>query len=117
MHILKRIIPVLIVFGIAGYWIYNSKRSDYKNDLFFFNTNINAHILRIVESRGTKVYYSEENFFYLESYRGVDIMEGDSIAKEDQEIKIYRKNKNSNFYLVGKGYPVKPPDSYFEYFF
>ena len=117
MHILKRIIPVLIIFGIVSYLIYNSKRSDYKNKLLFFHKNINARIVKIAENRGTKVYYSEDDFFYLESYKGVNIMKGDSLLKNDQEIKIYRKNKNNKFNFVGKGKPLKPPATYFEYFF
>ena len=114
---MRKIISVLIVIGIVSFLIYNSKRNDYKNDINFYNTDINAQILKIVESRGTKVYYSKKNFFYLESYKGVDLMKGDSIVKKNKSITVYRRNKKNNFYFLGKGYPLKPPSSYFKYFF
>ena len=92
--------------------IFFSKWYDYKNKIDFYDKNIDFSILKIKKNRGTKIYYSKENFFYLSTYKGVSLEVGDSISKKNEKIEVY-----SNGVLTGYGEIMKPKETYFEYFF
>jgi len=95
MNLKVRIIFLAIALFII---IYNSKRSYYNKKVDFYNENINGVIIKIKETRGTKVYYGENEYFFLEAYKGVQLKEGDSISKSNQDIKIYRKSSINKKY-------------------
>jgi hypothetical protein len=103
-----RAIILLTIFCL----IFFSKWSDYKNEVEFYKKDINISIKKIVEGRGTKVYYSEKNFFYLSTYKGSKFEVGDSISKKKHKIELY-----TNGALTGFGQIRKPKENYFEYFF
>lgn len=102
-------IGIVLLFLIT---VYNSKSSDYVIGIEFFKKHLNAKVLEIKGSRGAKVYYSNDDFFYLDMYRGIPIKVGDYLVKVDSIVKIYRNDK-----FIGTGEILKPKDSYFEYFF
>ena len=104
---------VLIVFVL----IFTSKIDYYKNDLKFYNNDIRGVITKIVETRGTKIYYSESDFFYLSQLNG-KLVVGDSISKKSQsDLKIFKNNKNDEYLLQDTIKVKKPSSNYFEYFF
>ena len=114
-QILLRIIPLGVILFL---FIYNSKRSFYNNGVRFYENEINSIISKIERTRGTKVYYGEEDYFYLEDYKGVSLKINDSIKKVGQQIWVYRKSTDvSDYKLIGTGEPIKPKKSYFAYFF
>ena len=84
---LKNIWRGIIIIGIFCL-IFFSKWNDYKNNVEFYKKEANISIKKIVESRGTKVYYNSEDFFYLETYNGDKLEVGDSISKKNEKIEI-----------------------------
>ena len=92
--------------------IYFSKWSNYKTEVEFYENDSNISIKKIVEARGTKVYYGMDDFFYLSSYKGSKLSVGDSMSKKNEKIELY-----SNGTLKGYGEIRKPKDNYFKYFF
>jgi hypothetical protein len=115
-QILLRIIPAFILLFLS---VYISKRESYNKWVDFYEDEINAIISKIKRTRGTKVHYGDkEDYFYLENYKGVPLIEGDSISKVNQVIEVYRKEINGGeFKYIGKGVPLKPKSSYNAYFF
>jgi hypothetical protein len=119
---MKKIIGVLIfvvVIMIFLFSVFNSKRDYYENHQEFYKGyDFNAEIIKIVEGRGTKIYYSEQNYFYSSIYEGAIIEKGDLIKKHNTIIDVYRKNNNTHKYiLIGSGEIIKPKNNYYEYFF
>ncbi|WP_406685047.1 hypothetical protein N1F78_04800 [Seonamhaeicola sp. MEBiC1930] len=115
---LIRIIPVVILLFFV---IYSIKKSSYNKGVEFYENNFNAIIKSFEKSkvtRGTKVFYSDDDvYFYLENYEGVSLKVGDSIIKSGQEIQVFRKaNKVSGYELLGDGNPIKPLESFWDYF-
>ena len=108
---MKNIWRVIIVIAILCL-IFFSKWYDYKNQVDFYKKDINLIIKSIIETRGTKVHYNNDEFFYLETYKGVSLEVGDSISKKNEKIEVY-----SNGVLTGYGEIMKPKETYFEYFF
>lgn len=114
LNLSKIVIAIIILFTL----IYNSKTSDYKNEVAFFNQNITGVITKIKQTRGTKVYYDKSNFFYLSQLQNRTVKIGDSISKiANSDLAVYKKNENGKFILQTKIKVLKPEDSYFEYFF
>lgn len=114
-QILVRITPLVVILFL---FIYNSKRSFYNNGVRFYENEINSIIIKIERTRGTKVYYGKEDYFYLEDYKGVPLRNNDSIKKLGQQIRVYRKSADgSDYKFIGTGLPVKPKKNYFTYFF
>lgn len=114
MSLKVRIIFFAVVLFVI---IYNSGRSYYNKDVAFYDEEIRAVINKIKRTRGIKVYYNDsKDFFYLGAYKGVPLIEGDSIVKVNQKIKVYRKTSINNYKLIGTGEPIKQP-SYFVFFF
>jgi len=101
-------IILLIVFCL----IFFSKWRTYKNNVEFYKKDINFSVIKITETRGTKVYYDKDNFFYFDTYKGDKFELGDSILKKNGKIKLYNKSS-----LKGYGEIIKPKENYFEYFF
>lgn len=112
----KKVIPILIV-ALALILIYNSKRGYYRNKTNFYSSTLNVKILKIKDARGTKVYYSEEDFFYLESCEDIHVYPGDSISKVGSKIKVFRNKTGKVYVLAESGKAIKPKDSYFNFFF
>jgi hypothetical protein len=108
----------IVIFGVLFLIvIYNTKRSDYVNDLNFYKKDIQVEILDIIQTRGIKVYYTKDDFFYLDIYKGVPLEKGDVLKKVGSIVTVYRENKNHSVEIAGTGEIIKPKDSYFEYFF
>ncbi len=112
----KKVIPVIVV-TVALVLVYNSKRGYYQNKIDFYNSTLDIKILKIKDARGTKVYYSEKDFFYLESCEGIELYSGDSISKVGNMIKVFRSKTGKGYVLSESGKAVKPKDSYFNFFF
>ncbi|WP_108424998.1 hypothetical protein [Flagellimonas amoyensis] len=117
ISLIKKIWGIIIVL-VAFTLIYNSKSSYYENKVAFYNNNVNGIIVDIKAARGTKVYYGESDFFYLEQLEEKEIKVGDSIVKKvDSELTVYRKNKSGQFIYLTKIKVLRPKSSYFKFFF
>lgn len=109
-----QILLVLILFTL----IYNSKSEHYKNKVDFYNKNIDGIITKIKRTRGTKVYYAESDFFYLEQLEDKLLKVGDSISKKtNSELAVYEKIENEHYIYLTKIKVMKPQSSYFKFFF
>ena len=113
---MKKIIPLIIIL-IFCFVIYNSKKDSYEKSEEFYRKSFSGEIEKIIEGRGTKVYYENDSYFYEEDYEGVKLNVGDVIRKKDAEIIIMRKNSSGEYVEVGKGKNIEPNKSYFNYFF
>ena len=113
---MKKIIPLIIIL-IFCFVVYNSKNDYYEKSEEFYRNSFSAEIEKIVEGRGTKVYYENDNYFYEEDYEGVKLKVGDVIRKNDAEIIITRKNSSGEYVEIGKGKSIEPNKNYFNYFF
>ena len=60
----------------------------------FYKEYISGEILKIERTRGTKVYYTESDFFYLDTYKGVVLKQGNTFQKNGPELIIFEKDKN-----------------------
>ena len=114
---LKKIIPASIIFIIFGFFFYNSKTDDYEKSKEFYNKTFSGKIEKIVEGRGTRIYYGDQNYFYLSNYEGIELLVGDIIQKNNSKISILRKNSKNEYLEIGNGKSLEPKKSYFEYFF
>ena len=113
---IRKVWPIIIML-ILLFLIYNTKKEYYKNQIEFFDKNLNGIILNIEEGRGTKVFLEQADFFYLEQIKDKSIKVGDSISKIETELSIYRKNDTGKFVFLKKETVLKPKNSYFEFFF
>ena len=107
-------ILIILIFLI---FVYNSKRSDYENDIAFFEKDCTGEIVKIKTTRGTKVYFTNKDFFYLNTYKGVKLNKGDSFQKLGTEVTVFEKSKSGKIIFKGSGLIVKPEESYFKFFF
>ncbi len=115
----RTIFSILILFSIFLFFVYNSGTEYYEKSIEFSRKNFSGEITKIVETRGTKVYYKDydiENYFYLGDYSGVELLVGDVLRKRGDEITVMRKGNNNELFEVGKGKSLKPEKSYFTYF-
>lgn len=107
----------IIILIILLTLIYNSKTDYYKNKVNFYNKSVNGIITKIKTTRGTKVYYNESDFFYLEQLENNSLKVGDSINKEENDLYVYEKNENGQYVYLTKVKVLKPKSSYFKFFF
>ena len=112
----KKIWGVIIIL-LALTLIYNSKRSDYENDISFYKKYVSGEILKIKRTRGVKVFFTENDFFYLDTYKGVDLKAGNTFQKNGADLIVFEKDKKGKMIEKGKGIIIKPKDSYFKHFF
>ncbi len=113
---MKKIILIVII-SIFCFIVYNSKTENYENSKEFYRNNFSSEIEKIVEGRGTKIYYENDKFFYEDDFRGIKLKIGDLIRKNNSEIIVLRKNINGEYVEVGKGTSKEPSKCYFNYFF
>ena len=113
---LGKFFAVLIFLIFCGV-IYNSKRELYKNNVDFYSRDFDGNILKIVNGRGTKIYYSPENYFYLDYYKGIKLEEGNSFQKTGKDFKIYKKTSDGKLIFKGVGEMEKLQETYFKFFF
>jgi hypothetical protein len=111
----KIILPIIL--SIFCFVVYNSKAEYYEKSKEFNQNYFSGEIEKIIEGRGTKVYYKNDSYFYEEDYEGVKLKVGDVIRKNNAQIIIMRKNSNGEYVEVGKGKSIEPCKSYFNYFF
>ncbi len=104
----KFIVPAVFIMIFLAV-VYNSKRADYENEKSFSKKYFNGQVLKIVEGRGTQIYYSETDFFYAISE--VDFKVGDIFKKTTDSLEVYRNDK-----VTAKVKVEKPAETYFEYF-
>ena len=83
----------------------------------FYKKNVDAIILKIEEGRGTKVYYNESEFFYLDQLKEESIKAGDSISKRGSDLLVFDKNTMGQYHFLNKIEVTKPEDSYFKFFY
>lgn len=115
----RTIFAASIIFSIFLFFVYNSGTEYYEKSIAFSRKSFSGEIIKIVESRGTKVYYKDadvQDYFFLEHYSGVELLVGDVLRKSGDELRVMRNNKNNELIEVGKGKSIKPEDSYFTYF-
>jgi hypothetical protein len=112
----KKIIPIVIIL-IFFFTVLNSKTDNYEKSKEFHLKYFSGEIEKIIEGRGTKIYYDNDNFFYEDDYEGIKLLVGDLIRKNGSEITIIRKNNNGDYVEIGKGKSIEPKKSYFDYFF
>lgn len=108
---------VVIIISIFIFIVYNSKSEYYQKSKEFHEKYFNGEILKIVEGRGTEIYYEKNSFFYKDDYEGPELLVGDILRKNNSEITIMRKNAEGDYVEIGKGKSIKPKESYFNYFF
>lgn len=108
-----RIILILIFLTL----VYNSKRDYYDNHIDFFEKSCSGQIVDIKTGRGTKVFYNKNDFFYLESYKGVALEKGDSFQKLGSELTVFEKSKSRKIIFKGSGMIIMPEENYFKFFF
>ena len=113
---MKKIIPLIIIL-IFFFLVYNSGTEYYKKSKEFHSKYFSGEIEKIIEGRGTKIYYDSVNYFYEGDYDGIKLMVGDIIRKNGSEITIRRKDRNGNYAEIAKGKSIEPAKSYFHYFF
>ena len=113
---MKKIIPLVIIL-IFFFSVYNSGTAYYKKNKEFHSKYFSGEIEKIIEGRGTKIYYDRDNYFYESDYDGIKLLVGDVIRKNGSEITISRKDINGNYVEIGKGKSKEPKKSYFDYFF
>ena len=109
---MKKIITlvILLIFSLV---VFNSKKDKYEKSEEFYRNSFSGEIEKIIEGRGTKVYYGNESFFYEEDYEGEKLRVGDIVRKNNAEITIMRKNSNGEYIEIGKGKSIEPNKSYF----
>ena len=97
ISLIKKVWGIVIVL-IAFTLIYNSKSSYYENKVSFYNNEVTGVITHINTTRGTKVFYGESDYFYLDQLEEKNIKVGDSIIKKvDSDLNVYRKNESGKF--------------------
>jgi len=117
ISLIKKVWGIVIVL-IAFTLIYNSKSSYYENKVSFYNNEVTGVITHINTTRGTKVFYGESDYFYLDQLEEKNIKVGDSIIKKvDSDLNVYRKNESGKFNYLTKIKVLKPKGSYFKFFF
>jgi hypothetical protein len=114
---MKKIILPIIIITLFCFMVYNSKTEDYEKSKEFNKNYFTAEIEKIVEGRGTKVYYENNKYFYEDDFEGIKLKVGDVIRKSENEIIIMRKNSKGEYIEAGKGKSKEPSKSYFNYFF
>ncbi|WP_190311295.1 hypothetical protein [Psychroflexus gondwanensis] len=112
----KTIFQILLVLALPVV-IYFTKTDYYKNTVDFYKNDVNGIILKIKESRGTKVYYNESEFFYLDQLKDKSIKVGDSISKRGSDLLVFEKNSNGQYEFLKKINVIKPKDSYLKFFY
>lgn len=110
---------IVLILLIFGFNIYNSKREYYKEQVEFYNKNFSGVVKDICEGRGTKIYYSSNEYFYTffceDEYKlDENVKVGDIVIKEFETLEICR-NKRDNVIISSN--VMKPEKSYFEFFF
>ncbi len=120
--IVKKIIGSLIIIVIIiifGFNIYNSKSEYYKKHIEFYNKKFSSEVNKIVEGRGTKIYYNTNDYFYTffceKEYKMDEIIKfGDILVKKKDTLEVCRNSINN---IIFSTKVIKPKKTYFEYFF
>lgn len=112
-YILTISIGVIIVFT----FIYNSKTEFYNKKVEFYDKNITSLVTEIKETRGTKVYLKNGDYFYISSIDYKDLKVNDKLKKLNNEIFVYRKDKQGEYQIIHNGKAIKPQETYFRFFF
>jgi len=94
------IIPVVII--VFSFVVYNSKRDYYEADKdFYYNAYFNSEVAKIVDGRGTKIYYNDSDFFYTDALKdNLEVEQlieiGDIVIKQDSVLEIFRRDKKGD---------------------
>jgi hypothetical protein len=112
---MRKTIPIILVFSIFCFIVYNSKTEYYEKSKEFYKSTFSGEILKITKGRGNKIYYENDKYFY--DIDGLDIKVGDVVRKSVNEIIVLRKGSNGEYVEVEKEKIIEPSKSYFNYFF
>lgn len=118
-----QILTISVVIVIFSFVVYNSKRDYYAADKdFYYNAYFNSEVAKIVDGRGTKIYYNDSDFFYTDALKdNLEVEQlieiGDIVKKQDSVLEIFRRDKNGDIQKIFTGKIEKPESSYFSYFF
>jgi len=104
---MKKYIPHIIIIFIFLVSVYNSGRDYYNQYVSFYKKDFNGIVLKKVVSKYTRIYYSENEYFYLNFIENAKIEEGDYLIKKDSKLVV----NNTEYKLEAL------PSSYFYFFF
>tara|TARA_R110000868_G_C10542890_1_gene735128 strand:- start:62 stop:421 length:360 start_codon:yes stop_codon:yes gene_type:complete len=113
---IKRIWQLILVIAFPVI-IYNTKTDYYKKKVDFYESDLNGVVTQIKQTRGTKVYLNESEYFYLEQLQDKSLKVGDSINKKGSELNVFEKNNKDEYNYKNKITVIKPESSYFKFFF
>jgi exopolysaccharide biosynthesis protein len=114
---MRKTIPVIIIFLIFCFMVYNSKTENYERSIEFRKSTFSGEILKITEGKENKIYYENDKYFYESNCEGLEMKVGDVVRKNYNEIIVTRKNSNGEYIEVGRKIIKEPSKSYFNYFF
>ena len=111
------IIPIVLLLFIFN--VYNSKKEFYLKQNEFYDQIFTSEVTKIIEGRGTKIYYNSNEYFYSDycedEYKLEKIIKvGDILEKKTGILEVYRGDKN-NMLINCK--VIKPKKTYFQIFF
>lgn len=108
----KVIVLLVIVIIIFIFNVYNSKNE-------FYNQIFTSQVVKIIEGRGTKIFYNSSDYFYSDycedEYKLEELIKvGDVLEKKIGILEVYRGDKNNRIIICRV---IKPEKSYFQNFF
>jgi|694.fasta_scaffold18069_3 hypothetical protein len=111
------IIPIILLLFIFN--VYNSKKEFYLKQNEFYDQIFTSEVTKIIEGRGTKIYYNSNEYFYSDycedEYKLEKIIKvGDILEKKTGILEVYRGGKNNKLINCKV---VKPKKTYFQNFF
>lgn len=116
----------IVIFGfiifVFAFSDYHSKKEYYEVDKAFYdNANVSGEVVKIMQGRGTRIFYTDTDFFYAECVAGNAIAGtikiGDVVRKRDSVLEILREANKKEMRRVAIAIVENPGDSYFRYFF
>lgn len=119
---MKKIIALLVVILIIIIFIfnvYNSKNEFYLKQNEFYNQIFTSQVVKIIEGRGTKIFYNSSDYFYSDycedEYKLEELIKvGDVLEKKIGILEVYRGDKSNRIIICRV---IKPEKSYFQNFF
>lgn len=110
---------IIIIFSLFTFNVYNSKNEFYLKQNEFYNQIFNSQVTKIIEGRGTKIFYNSSEYFYSDycedEYKLEELIKvGDILEKKIGILEVYRGDKN---YKIITCRIIKPEKSYFQNFF
>lgn len=120
MKNMKKLIALL--FGLIAlllfvFNVYSSKKEFYLKQKEFYNKTFTSQVTKIIEGRGTKIFYNSNEYFYSDycddEYKLEELIKiGDILDKKTGILEVYRDNSKIITCKI-----IEPKESYSESFF